>query len=189
MPPAPPTPPAETTAVELEAIIDSMSDGLWVCDADANVLRVNPASARLNAVDPAHVVGRNMKDLVHDGTFDRSVTLEVLRTGQPVHMLQVRRGRKLVVTGTPVRDARGALVRVVVNERDVTEIDSLQRDLEAQESLRDRFRDEMLELQIERAESSRVVARSEPMQLALRQAIKVSRADSTVLVLGESGVG
>lgn len=179
----------EALAREQDAIIDSTSDGLWVCDAEANVLRVNPASARLNALDPAQVVGRNMQALVDEGTFERSVTLEVLRTDKPVHMLQVRRGRKLVVTGTPVRDGHGKLVRVVVNERDVTEIESLQRDLEAQESLRDRFRDEMLELQIEKAESSRVVARSESMQLALRQAIKVSRADSTVLVLGESGVG
>ena len=46
-------------------------------------------------------VGRNMRDLVEEGVFDRSVTLEVIRTGCPIHMLQSRRGRKLVLTGTP----------------------------------------------------------------------------------------
>jgi PAS domain S-box-containing protein len=176
-------------AVEHQAIFDSISDGVWVCDADANVLRINPASARLNAVEPAQVIGRNMKDLVEDGLFDRSVTLEVLRSGKPMHMLQARGGRRLVVTGTPVRGAAGEVLRVVVTERDVTEIESLQRELEEQEALRDRIRDELVERQTEHLESMRVIARSPAMQRALRQAVKVAGADSTVLVLGESGVG
>jgi PAS domain S-box-containing protein len=179
----------EEAAREQEAIINSMSDGLWVSDGDANVLRINPASARLNAIEPSQVVGRNMKALVEEGVFDRSVTLEVLKTGKPVHMLQTRRGRRLVLTGTPVRDDAGELIRVVVNERDVTEIESLQRDLEEQEAIKDRFRDEMLEMQIAQVESRRVIAKSPSMQKALRQAIKVAGADSTVLILGESGVG
>ncbi len=179
----------EALAMEQQAIIDSMSDGLWICDGEANVLRINPASARLNSIEASQVVGRNMRDLVGEGLFDRSVTLEVIRTGKAVHMLQARSGRKLVVTGTPVRNDAGELIRVVVNERDVTEIESLQRELEEQEALRNRIRDEMLEMQIEKLESARVVARSPVMQRALRQAIKVAGADSTVLILGESGVG
>jgi len=179
----------EEMAREQEAIINNMSDGLWVSDGEANVLRINPASARLNAIQPSQVVGRNMKDLVAEGVFDRSVTLEVLRTGKPVNMLQSRRGRKLVLTGTPVRDDAGRLIRVVVNERDVTEIESLERGLEEQELIKDRFKGEMLEMQIEKVESRRVIAKSPAMQKALRQAIKVSGAESTVLILGESGVG
>jgi PAS domain S-box-containing protein len=179
----------EELAKEQEAIINSMSDGLWVCDGQANVLLINPASARLNSIEPAQVVGRNMKALLEEGVFDRSATLEVLRTGKPVNMLQSRRGRKLVLTGVPVRDDAGVLIRVVVNERDVTEIESLQRDLEEQEAIKERARDEMQEMRIEMVESRRVIAKSPAMQQALRQAIKVSGADSTVLVLGESGVG
>jgi PAS domain S-box-containing protein len=179
----------EELSHEQDAIIDSMTDGLWVCDGSATVLRVNPASARLNAIDPAQVIGRTMKELVAEGMFERSATLEVLKTGKPVHMLQTRRGRKLVVTGTPVSDETGKLIRVVVTERDVTEVDSLQRGLEEQEAIKDKFRDQVLEMQIEKVESRRVIAKSAAMQRALRQAIKVSNADSTVLILGESGVG
>jgi PAS domain-containing protein len=35
---------------ELDAIIDSSSDGLWICDADARVTRINPASERINNI-------------------------------------------------------------------------------------------------------------------------------------------
>jgi transcriptional regulator with PAS, ATPase and Fis domain len=55
--------------------------------------------------------------------------------------------------------------------------------------MRDRFRDQMLEMQLETIESRRVIAKSPCMQKALRQAIKVAGVDSTVLILGESGVG
>jgi len=77
----------------------------------------------------------------------------------------------------------------VVYERDVTELDALQRELEQQEAIKDRFRNQMLEMQLEEIESRRVIAKSPCMQKALRQAIKVSAVDSTVLILGESGVG
>ncbi len=174
---------------EQDAIINSTSEGLWICDGEANVLRVNPASERLNGIRAAQVVGRNMRDLVGEGLFDRSATLEVIRTRAPVNMLQSRQGRKLVLTGNPVFDDGGKLIRVVVNERDITEIDGLQRELEEQEAMRDRFRDQMLEMQLETVEARRVIARSPCMQRALRQAIKVAGVDSTVLVLGESGVG
>jgi PAS domain S-box-containing protein len=178
----------ELTRVQ-DAIIDSLSDGLWISDGDANVLRINPASERLNAISAAQVVGRNMRELLEEGLFDRSATLEVLRTRAKLDMLQVRGGRKLVLTGTPVFDEAGALIRVVVYERDITELDALHQQLEQEEAMKDRFRHQMREMQLEAVAARRVIAKSPCMQKALRQAIKVSTVDSTVLVVGESGVG
>jgi PAS domain S-box-containing protein len=174
---------------EQDAIIGSIIDGLWISDGDGTVLRVSPASERLNGVRAEQVVGRRMEELVAQGLFDRSATLEVIRTGAPVQMLQVRNGRNLALTGIPVRDEAGKLVRVVVYERDITEIDTLHRELEQQAAIKDRFRDQMLEHQLEEVASRRVIAKSPCMRKALRQAVKVSSVDSTVLVLGESGVG
>jgi PAS domain S-box-containing protein len=179
----------EALVREQDTIIDTSADGLWICDGEANVLRINPASERLNSIRAEEVVGRNMRDLVAEGVFDRSVTLEVLRTGGPVNMFQARMGRKLMLCGAPVRDEAGRIIRVVVNERDITEIDALHRQIEEHENMRDRFRDQMLEMQLEKLESRRVIAKSACMQKTLRQAIKVAGVDSTVLVLGESGVG
>jgi transcriptional regulator with PAS, ATPase and Fis domain len=47
----------------------------------------------------------------------------------------------------------------------------------------------MLEMQLEESEVQRLVARSPNMVKTLRQAMKLSGVDSTVLILGESGVG
>ena len=174
---------------ELNAIIDSSSDGLWICDADANVIRVNPASEILNRIRATEVVGKNMRDLVSQGYFDKSATLEVIRTKGLVNLIQQREGRKLIVTGTPVFDANGILIRVVVTERDITEIDTLQRELEKQSALKDQICHQMLELQQAELISRKVIAKSPSMIKALNRALKASSAHSTVLILGESGVG
>ena len=174
---------------ELDAIIDSSSDGLWICDAEAKVIRINRASERINSIKAEEVVGRTMTELVAQGFVDRSVTAQVLETGKVVDMLQQRGDRKLILTGTPVFDAHGKLIRVVVSERDITEIDTLQRTLEEQEAIKDQFRNQMLEMQQMVIESRRIIAKSPCMIKALRQALKVGGANSSVLILGESGVG
>ena len=174
---------------ELEAVINSSSEGLWICDGEANVLRMNPASERIHDIRAEDVIGRNMQDLVDEGFIDKSATLEVIKARGVVNILQQRKGRKLVITGTPVFDPDGRLIRVVSSVRDITEIETMQRELEEQEAMKDQLRNHMLELQHMELESRRVIARSPCMLKALRQAIKVGSADSSVLLLGESGVG
>ncbi len=174
---------------ESDAIINSSSVALWICDGEANILRMNPASERLNQIEAVDYIGRNMRELVEEGFVDKSATLEVIRTGKVVNLLQQRQGRTLILTGTPVFDKRGQLIRVVVSERDVNEIDHLQRELEEQEAMKDQFRNHMLEMQQLKLESRRIIAKSPNMVKALQQALKVSASDSSVLLLGESGVG
>lgn len=174
---------------ELEAVINSSSEGLWICDGEANVLRMNPASERIHNIRAEDVIGRNMQELVDEGFIDKSATLEVIKTRGVVNLLQQRKRRKLVITGTPVFDPAGRLIRVVSSVRDITEIETMQRELEEQEALKDQLRNHMLELQHIELASRRVIAKSPCMLKALRQAIKVGSVDSSVLLLGESGVG
>lgn len=174
---------------ELEAVINSSSEGLWICDGEANVLRMNPASERIHGVKAEDIIGRNMQDLVDEGFIDKSATLEVIKARSAVNILQHRKGRKLVISGTPVFDSNGKMFRIVSSVRDITEIETMQRELEEQEAMKDQLRNHMLELQHMELESKRVIAKSPCMLKALRQAIKVGSVDSSVLLLGESGVG
>ncbi len=107
--------------LRMEAIIESCYDGLFITDGDGNVIKVNKASLRLNDLKEKDVIGRNVRELVEDGFFDTSVTIEVLRKRVPVSFIQsVRSGRKLLVTGNPVFDDNGKIIYVVTSERDVT---------------------------------------------------------------------
>ncbi|MCP4172873.1 MAG: PAS domain S-box protein, partial [Fuerstiella sp.] len=174
---------------ELDTIIDSSSDGLFVCDAAANVIRMNPASERIHKMSASEIVGHNMRELIASGFIDRSAALEASLKKKRVSLLQNKDGRKLVSIATPVFDDQGELIRVVVSERDITEIDNLQSELENQEAMQHSLRDQMLAMQQAELESRQIIARSPAMVRALQQAIKVAKAESSVLILGESGVG
>jgi PAS domain S-box-containing protein len=175
---------------ELEAIISSSDDGLWICDGKGTILRVNAASERVNRLHAADVIGRNINELVEDGQIDVSVTLKVLQSHRRENLLQrTRSGRKLMLTGNPVFNSKGELIRVVVNERDITEIDALRAELETQLAKNSQMQRRMQELQIAELAGGQIIARSANIVQALHQARKVSQVDSTVLIMGESGSG
>lgn len=176
---------------EHNAIIDSSSDGLFVCDGQGKILRVNPASERINHATAQQLVGKDYLDAATEGlVILPSAALEAIKKREQVSLLQENRfGRKLISTATPVFDDTDKLIRVVVSERDITEIDRLQHELEEQQALGDQFRHQILELQQIQLEKHQIIAESPGMVKAIKQALKLSKVDSTVLILGESGVG
>lgn len=175
---------------ELDAIISYSDDGLWICDGKGTILRINAASERMNMLRAADVIGRNIDELVASGEIDISVTRKVLKSRRRENILQrTRSGRKLILTGNPVFNAAGELIRVVVNERDITEIDALRVRLDNQVAKNDQMQRRMEELQIAELTSGEIIARSANFVRALQQARKVSQVDSAVLIQGESGSG
>ena len=176
---------------EHNTIIDSSSDGLFVCDGQGKILRVNPASERINQATAEQLVGRNYLDVAKEGlVILPSAALEAIKQRKQVSLLQENRfGRKLISTATPVFADDGELIRVVVSERDITEIDRLQKELEEQQAIGDQFRQQILELQQAQLNGRSIIAESPAMVKAIRQALKLGKVDSTVLILGESGVG
>ncbi|MDT8421841.1 MAG: sigma 54-interacting transcriptional regulator [Desulfuromonadales bacterium] len=175
---------------ELEVIINSCHEGLWVHDGQGNVLRLNKAAERINNISAEEVIGRNIHDLIKSRFIERSASIEVLEKKESVHFLTTtKEGRKLLKTGTPIFDDDGEVVKVVVSERDITEMDEMQRRLEEQSAISHRFQHQILEMQQAELAATKIIAKSPSMIRALHQAIKVSEAESSVLILGESGVG
>jgi PAS domain S-box-containing protein len=172
------------------AILDSFRDGIWICDAQARVLLINLASARINGVKAKEVLGKNMVQLVEEGLVDRSVTQIVLEEQVIKTLIQhTRAGKQILVTGYPVFNNRGEIVLVVITERDLTELTKLRMELEKSRSLAREYRTEISQLLIEQSELTEVVARSRAMQRSLQTALKVASAESNVVLEGESGVG
>jgi len=174
---------------ERDAIIDSSSDGLFVCDGNATVIRMNPASERIHKITSEKVVGKNMVDLIEEGFIDRSAALEVLKKKAVVNLLQKKGDRKLISTATPVFNDTGELIRVVVSEKDITKLDTLQRRLEEEQEKKNQLQHQLVEMQQDVLQTHKIIARSANMVITLHRALKVSKADSSILITGESGVG
>jgi PAS domain S-box-containing protein len=179
---------------ELDAIIESSYDGLYITDGNANTLRVNKAYERISGLDAKDLIGRNMRDLVKEGFFDQSVTLQVLKQHEPVTIMQEISGRtgkkKVIVTGNPIFDEEnGEIILVVTNVRDITELEDLKEELEHRKDLSERYLSELTELRLDLFSKDDFIARSEKMKNVVRMAVKVAQVDTSILITGESGVG
>jgi len=174
----------------LDTVIDSSYDGLWICDHEGKVLRINKSSERINGIKAEQVVGRNMRELVAEGLFDRSVTLEVLKRKTAVTIMQqIKGGKKVLVTGNPVFNEKREIRFVVTNDRDISELNQLRDQLQKAQALAKGYSTKISELEMQGIDLSYLIYRSQEMQRVVEMALRVAQVDTTVLLLGESGVG
>lgn len=177
---------------KLEAISNASSESIWVCDGQGVVMSINRATEELLDIRTADVIGRNIDDLVAEGLMDRSVTREVLECRQQLSLLQtaLKTGKQLLVTGSPVFDDDGGISMVIVNERDMTQLNQLQEELQQVREKTDRYREELTQLNLAELKSQNIIAHSEEMQNVLVTCQKLARMNiSNSLILGESGTG
>ncbi|MGE4535630.1 MAG: sigma 54-interacting transcriptional regulator [Desulfovibrio sp.] len=177
---------------QLRSVLDSVSDGIWICTGEGVILEINAASERLNSIEAAAYIGKDVACIVADGMVDRSATVEVMATKKQASMIQhiTRTGKQLLVTASPVLDADGHVALVVVNERDVTELNNLRQGLQHARKVEERYRSELAELSLYELSQKDIVAQSPQMQRTLRTLLKLAQMDVTrILLLGESGTG
>jgi PAS domain S-box-containing protein len=180
----------QKTSLELDTIINSSHDGFWISDGQGKVIKINPASEKLTDIKAENFIGKSIQELLDTEVIDRSVTLKVMETRKKETIIQrTRTGKNLLLTGTPVFDKEGQLIRVVVNERDITEIQALKREIEEKQTLKTRLEEDLLDMQLEALQSKKIIAKSQNFKTVLETAAKIARVDSSVLILGESGTG
>lgn len=171
---------------ELITILDSSYDGILVCDQEGNVLRFNRAFSRITGLPSAQFSTRTVQKI-----FENDMIGEVLRKKKATSFVEKRKRdlNDLLVTCTPVMDEDGNIERVVINVRDITELTRLKEKLEETWELSRRYHEELAELRAQLNGASDLVVNSAAMTKVLELVIRVAKVDSTVLILGESGVG
>ncbi len=177
---------------QFETVFSSSSDGLVILDGRGYFIRMNKASLKLNGWKEKDIVGKNVSEMVDKGMVDRSVTMEILKTKRRVSLLIYVQATKknLLVTGTPVFDENGDISMVVLNERDLTQLNAMQQRLDQTRLVAKKYKDELVELSMIELKQQDIIAKSEEMRQVLRIALKLAALKaSNILVLGESGAG
>lgn len=174
----------------LNAIIEHSFDGIFITDAKANVIRINHAYEVITGLKKEEVLGKNMADLVHDKLISESGSLQVIKTKQPVTLQQrFRSGKEALVTSSPIFDADGKFIMIVTNVRDLTEIYNLKAVVQEKTAAMDRLALELEHLQTTAEENQEIIAKDETTLAAMLLANRVASMDTTVILLGETGVG
>jgi len=181
-------------AQELNAIIESSYDGLYIIDNTGRVVRVNSSWEKICGFSRDYIIGRTARELVSDGFYDNSAAMLTLeRKETSTVMLEItsgcKKGQKIIATGTPIFGVDGEVEQVVVNVRDITALENLKFQLEETKKLSKKYASELEEIRLQQYKMDDIVINSPAMQRVIDLAVRVSQVDSTVIITGESGVG
>ncbi len=174
---------------ELSSLIENSHDGVLITDSH-QVITANPSFGRITGLAPSSLVGREIGSLDSERHVCLAVVQAVFRhvkshRGSITMRRKLKSGHEIFVTGNPVLDKFGQVVRVVMNVRDVTELHSLEERIKrlSLTCLESKQTPTSLEA------SFGIVAESPASKNLVDLAVRVAQVDSTVLLCGESGVG
>lgn len=175
--------------LDYQKVLDAIDDGIFISNADGIILMVNKAVERAGGKRMEELVGRKIDDLVAEGYCSEFVTKKVLEVGEKCTIMQeLSDGREYIVTGIPYFE-QGCLEMVVACERDITELNRLQRKLSYTEELNSKYQEELRMLKMKSPQQDNMICTSHTMAKTVAMAQKLAQIDSTVLIQGESGTG
>lgn len=171
---------------ELLALIDSSFDGIHVTDSEGITLRVNKAFSRITGTAAEDLIGRSMQELVEDGVYSQDISAMVYMRREPVTISQKSKpGNLVMVTANPVFDEQGVLFRMVINVRDMSELNQLRQQLEQAQTLSQHYQEKLNKYNL----ADQYVIRSKESRDLADLCVRLGQVDATVLIKGESGVG
>ncbi|MDN4860869.1 sigma-54 interaction domain-containing protein [Priestia megaterium] len=180
----------KSESMDLKAIFETSYDVMYVSDGEGNTIRASSACLELWGKKENELIGRNVIDLEKEGIYTPSITRLVLEQRKKVSAIQTtKEGRRLMVVGTPIKNEQGEVIRVINASRDITEVSQMQSEISEMKRLIAGYKQELMELKKDKTEKVKLISYSKKMEKTLELARRVANVDSTVLILGESGVG
>ena len=176
------------TYEELKLIMDTTFDQITVTDGKGVLLKVSKSCQETFGISESEMIGKDVYELSKLGIFNPSITIEVLKKKKELSLIQeTASGKRLMVTGIPMINEKGKLIRVVNISKDITESEMLKKQLEETEHLLDWYRDEIRRNQIKNKDY--IVGNSTAMKKIIELVEHIGNIETTIILLGETGVG
>ncbi|GAB6171239.1 sigma 54-interacting transcriptional regulator [Paradesulfitobacterium aromaticivorans] len=171
-------------------MIQNSYDGMLIADGESTILHINPSIERVMGLKYPDSIGKSTKYFVEDGLADASASasLKVIESGkEETVIVNANNGKMVLSTGVPAYDRDGKVYRVYCNVRDITDLNMLKQKYVQTQVLASKYLAELN--QLKKSNSLDFVAHSKGMRAVIDMAYRIAQVDSTVLILGESGVG
>ncbi|MBN2489485.1 MAG: sigma 54-interacting transcriptional regulator [Planctomycetes bacterium] len=170
--------PAGSVPIATEAILESISDGVFTVDRDWNISSFNRAAERITGVLRADAIGRRCSDVFRASMCETRCALRhTMETGVAV----VNRAAFIVnadgqripisVSTALLRDEHGAIVGGAETFRDLTVVEELRKEIRGRFQVGD------------------ICSRSAAMRRVLEVVPRLADSESTILLQGETGTG
>lgn len=166
------------TLTPTEAILESISDGVFTVDRQWRVASFNRAAEEITGIPRNEAIGRLCSEVFRSNMCETECALrKTFKSGRPVigktgYIINADGGRIPISLSTAViRDLKGRVTGGVETFRDLSEVEALRQELEGRYRVGD------------------MVSQSPLMQKVFEVMPAVASSPSTVLILGETGTG
>jgi len=163
---------------QMEAILESISDGVFTVDKDWRVTSFNRAAERITGIPRAEALGKLCSEVFRSSLCEASCPLRTtLETGKPIinrpcFIVNNEEERIPISISTALlQDKAGTIIGGVETFRDLSELETLRKQLSGKYTLGD------------------LVSHSPAMSRVFDLIQAVAPTDTTVLVQGETGTG
>jgi len=161
-----------------DAILESISDGVFTVDLDWNITSFNRAAEFITGVNRKEAIGRQCSEVFRSSMCGDTCSLQqTVKTGKPVigtsgYIINAE-GRRIPISisTAELRGSDGQLVGAAETFRDLSEIESLRSELAGKFQL------------------GELTSRSQLMLRLFEVLPAIASSPSTVLILGETGTG
>jgi len=169
---------ASDRGAQTEAILESISDGVFTVDMEWRVTSFNRAAEEITGVPRGEALGKRCSEVFRSSMCEAECALRrTLKTGKPVigksgYIIDSDGNRIPISVSTAVlRDAAGRVTGGAETFRDLSEVEELRRELEGKYQVGD------------------LTSRSPLMQRVFEVLPAIAASPSTVLIIGETGTG
>jgi len=161
-----------------EAILESISDGVFTVDPEWRITSFNRAAEVITGVPRGEALGKRCSDVFRSSMCEAECALRrTLKTGKPIigksgYIIDSDGRRIPISVSTAVlRDAAGRVTGGAETFRDLSDLEELRRELEGKYRIGD------------------LTSRSPLMQRVFEVLPAIAASPSTVLIIGETGTG
>jgi PAS domain S-box-containing protein len=184
-------------------ILDALEDGVTVYDRHGDLVWINAKACQILGTERSQLLRRNVSEIANWPTVQALVTAEAVDAVRHVEpsvyseriedysstgYMIFTNGRRMLYTGSFVRDAQGALLYAIYTIRDDTDLQAAQKKVDELRKLTFLYQKQLNKLQ-EQVLGDAIVYRIETMGKLVARALRVASLDGNVLLTGETGVG
>ncbi len=163
---------------KFEAILNSITDGLFTVDSDWKITFFNRAAEKITGVPHDEALGRNCSEVFRASICEGGCALRyTIQTGKPVvnkavYIIDSKGNRVPISISTALlRDKNRNIIGGAESFRDLSQVERLRKELESRYAFED------------------IVSKSALMQRIFDILPAIARSESTVLIVGDSGTG
>lgn len=171
----------------LEKIVEDSYDAILVTDGSGVIIYANQATVQSFGLSMDEVIGRTPAELIEHGVYRNSTILKAIESGKTVTDVVQLPGCRRLSTSVPLKDESGKLYMVITNSRGEDVLSEFAQQLLYEQTQHARYRE--IADYLSGQKDNVPVYKSKAYKEIMKVCTAIADTDSTVMILGESGVG